>query len=85
MRALYHILHEHQFQKFESFSEDAQKLSEELRWRAMWLAVMRGMSVHEIASVVYVRKISAGEDLGFLEWWGCKFLGHAHLNKTTPI
>ena len=34
---------------------------------------------------------TAGADLGFLEWWGCnsnareKYLGHAHLIKTTSI
>ena len=44
--------------KFECCGSESVKMpksySEDLRWRAVWLAVVRGLSVREIASVLFM-------------------------------
>ena len=48
---------ERQFQILECYIESVKmpkSYSEDLRWRAVWLAVVRGKSVQEIAFVLFV-------------------------------
>ena len=52
---LYHMSGSFKFECFDSESVKMPKsYSEDLRWRAVWLAVVRGLSVWEIASVLFM-------------------------------
>ena len=52
---LYHMSNSFKFECFDSESMKMPKsYSEDLRWRAVWLAVVRGLSVWEIASVLFM-------------------------------
>ena len=56
--------------KFECFDSESVKMpknySEDLRWRAVWLAVVRGLSVWEIASVLFMCEKSCSASLRYL-------------------
>ena len=53
-------------------------------WNIDRVCVTGMPSTGSIAIASFINMV-AGADLGFLEWWVRKILGHAHLIKTLPI